>query len=124
MPTIDDLGGTTLLMIYAYVGFESVLITAGETAKPRVTIPKALVLTMITTGILYFLIVLTYVSVMAGELDESKNLVDVGRRLAGPIGAVAITITAIFSIGGNLASTMLAVPRATFSLAEHRLLPP
>ena len=124
MPTIDDLGGTTLLMIYAYVGFETVLITAGETAKPKVTIPKALVLTMITTGILYFLIVLTYVSVMAGELDESRTLVDVGRRLAGPIGAVAITITAIFSIGGNLASTMLAVPRATFSLAEHHLLPP
>ena len=67
---------------------------------------------------------LTYVSVLAGELDDSKTLVDVGRRLAGPIGAVAITITAIFSIGGNLASTMLAVPRATFSLAEHRLLPP
>jgi amino acid transporter len=123
MPTIDDLGGTTLLMIYAYVGFETVLITAGETAKPKVTIPKALILTMIATGLLYFLIVLTYVSVMAGELDGSKTLVDVGRRLAGPIGAVAITITAIFSIGGNLAGTMLAVPRATFALAEHRLLP-
>ena len=123
MPTIDDLGGTTLLLIYAYVGFETVLITAGETAKPKVTIPKALILTMIATGLLYFLIVLTYVSVLAGELDESKTLVDVGRRLAGPIGAVAITITALFSIGGNLASTMLAVPRATLSLAEHRLLP-
>jgi len=123
MPTIDDLGGTTLLLIYAYVGFETVLITAGETAKPKVTIPKALILTMITTGLLYFLVVLTYVSVLAGELDGSKTLVDVGRRLAGPIGAVAITITALFSIGGNLASTMLAVPRATFSLAEHRLLP-
>ena len=123
MPTIDDLGGTTLLLIYAYVGFETVLITAGETAKPKVTIPKALILTMIATGLLYFLIVLTYVSVMAGELDEGKTLVDVGRRLAGPIGAVAITITALFSIGGNLASTMLAVPRATLSLAEHGLLP-
>ena len=123
MPTIDDLGGTTLLLIYAYVGFETVLITAGETAKPKVTIPKALILTMIATGLLYFLIVLTYVSVLAGELDGSKTLVDVGRRLAGPIGAVAITITAIFSIGGNLASTMLAVPRATLSLAEHHLLP-
>ena len=55
MPTIDDLGGTTLLLIYAYVGFETVLITAGETAKPKVTIPKALILTMIATGLLYFL---------------------------------------------------------------------
>jgi len=123
MPTIDDLGGTTLLLIYAFVGFETVLITAGETAKPRVTIPKALILTMIVTGLLYFLIVLVYVAVLGGEVDENATLVDVGRKLAGPVGAIAITLAAIFSIGGNLSGTMLAVPRATLSLAEHRLLP-
>ena len=124
MPTIDDLGGTTLLLIYAFVGFETVLITAGETAKPKVTIPKALILTMIATGILYFLIVLVYVSVLAGQVDENATLVDVGRKLAGPVGAIAITLAAIFSIGGNLAGTMLSTPRLTFALAEHRLLPP
>ncbi len=123
LPTIDDLGGTTLLLIYAFVGFETVLITAGETAKPRITIPHALILTMIATGVLYFLIVLVYVSVLPGEVAEGATLVDVGRKLAGPVGAIAITLTAIFSIGGNLASTMLAVPRATFALAEQRLLP-
>jgi amino acid transporter len=124
MPTIDDLGGTTLLLIYAFVGFETVLITAGETAKPRITIPKVLILTVIATGVLYFLIVLVYVSVLPGEVAECATLVDVGRRLAGPVGAVAITLAAIFSIGGNLSSIMLAVPRLTFALAEHRLLPP
>ena len=123
LPTIEDLGGITLLLIYAFVGFETVLITAGETAKPKVTIPKALILTTIATGLLYFLIVLVYVAVIGSDVDETATLVDVGRKLAGPIGAIAITAAAIFSIGGNLASTMLAVPRATFSLAEHRLLP-
>lgn len=123
MPTIDELGGTVLLVIYAFIGFETVLITAGETVKPKVTIPKALILTMIATGLLYFLIVLVYVAVLGGEADENATLVDVGRKLAGPAGAIAITLAAIFSIGGNLSSTMLAVPRATLSLAEHRLLP-
>jgi APA family basic amino acid/polyamine antiporter len=123
MPTIEDLGGTTLLLIYAFVGFEQVLITAGETARPKVTIPKALILTMIATGLLYFLIVLVFVAVLGGDVDKTATLVDVGRKLAGPVGAFAITAAAIFSIGGNLAGTMLAVPRATFSLAEHRLLP-
>lgn len=124
MPTIEDLGGTTLLLIYAFVGFEQVLITAGETAKPKVTIPKALILTMIATGLLYFLIVLVYVAVLGGDVDQNATLVDVGSKLAGPVGAIAITVTAIFSIGGNLAGSMLTVPRVTFSLAEHRLLPP
>ena len=123
MPTIDDLGGTTLLLIYAFVGFETALITAGETANPQITIPKALVWTMIVTGLLYFLIVLVFVAVLGTEMKESATLVDVGRKLAGPVGAIAITLAAIFSIGGNLSGTMLSVPRATFALAEHRLLP-
>lgn len=41
----------------------------------------------------------------------------------GPTGAVLITFAAFFSIGGNLSSIMLAVPRLTFALAEERLLP-
>ncbi len=122
LPTIDDLGGTTLLLIYAFLGFEQILIPAGETANPNKTIPNALVLTMITTGILYFLIVLVYVSVMS-DAPAGATLVDVGRKLAGPVGAIVITLTAIFSIGGNLSSTMLATPRLTLSLADHRLLP-
>ncbi len=123
LPTIDELGGTVLLVLYAFIGFETVLISAGETAKPRLTIPKALILTMIVTGILYFLIVLVYVSVLPDKVGEGATLVDVGQKLAGPAGAIAITLAAIFSIGGNLSSIMLAVPRLTLSLAEHRLLP-
>ncbi len=123
LPTIDDLGGTTLLLIYAFVGFEQVLIPAGETSKPRETIPNALIFTMIATGILYFLIVLVFISVLSDSATEGAGLVDVGRKLAGPVGAIVISVTAIFSIGGNLSSTMLAIPRLTMSLADHRLLP-
>jgi hypothetical protein len=50
LPVIEDLGGTALLLMYAFVGFETVLITAGETTKPRTTIPKTLILTVIATG--------------------------------------------------------------------------
>lgn len=123
LPTIDDLGGTILLLIYAFVGFETVLIPAGETSKPRETIPNALILTMIVTGIFYFLIVLVFVSVLSNDAAASATLADVGRKLAGPVGAIVISVTAIFSIGGNLSSTMLAIPRLTLSLADHRLLP-
>ena len=120
---IDDLGGTTLLLIYAYVGFETIGVTAGETRKAKSTVPSALVRTVILTGILYFLIVLVFVSVIPDEAYGSATLVDVGRSLAGHAGAIVITLAAVFSIGGNLASSMLAAPRIIFSLAENRLLP-
>ena len=118
-----DLGGTTLLLIYAYVGFETIGVTAGETDKPQRTVPLALVRTIVFTGLLYFLIVLVFVSVIPAAGYADATLVDVGRALAGPVGAIVITATAVFSIGGNLASSMLAAPRLIFSLAENRLLP-
>ena len=123
MPTIDDLGGTTLLLIYAFVGFESVTIVSGESRNPKRTMPRALVMTVIATGTLYFLIVLAYISVLPDAGASGATLIDVGRELMGPTGTILITLAAFFSIGGNLSSIMLAVPRLTFALAQDRLLP-
>ena len=120
---IANPGATTLLLIYAYVGFETIGVTAGETSKPRRNIPVALIRTLIGTGLLYFLIVLVFVSVISAEQYGDATLVDVGRALAGPVGALVITLAAVFSIGGNLAGSILAAPRLLFSLAENRLLP-
>ena len=123
LPTIDDLGGTTLLLVYAFVGFESATIMSGETKNPKDTLPRALVLTPIFVGVFYFLIVLVYISVLPDPEAPGNTLIDVGRELIGPAGTILITFAAFFSIGGNLSSIMLAVPRLPFALAEKRLLP-
>ncbi len=122
-PRVDELGSTTLLLVYAFVGFESATIVSGETANPRKTMPRALVATVLGTALLYFLIVLVFISVLPAESKEGATLIDAGTRLAGPAGAVVITLAAVFSITGNLSAIMLAVPRLSFSLAEDRLLP-
>lgn len=119
----EDVGGTSLLLIYAYVGFETLAVTAGETSRPRHILPRALVTTVIGTGVLYFLIVLVFVSVVPAESYDNATLVDVGRALAGPFGAVVITLTTVFSVGGNCAGSMISAPRLIFALGEHRQLP-
>ncbi len=120
---VNELGETTLLLIYAYVGFETIAITAGETSQPRRTLPRAYVVTVLATGLLYFLIVLVFVSVVSPQDYSQATLVDVGRAVAGPIGALGITLAAVFSIGGNLAGSILGAPRLLFSMAENRMLP-
>ena len=123
LPQLDTLGATTLLLIYAFVGFESATIVSGETMNPRSTMPRSLVATVLGTAILYFLIVLVFIAVLPGASNEGATLIDVGRKLAGPVGAAAITFAAIFSVTGNLSAIMLAVPRLTFALSDQRLLP-
>ena len=119
----DGIGDTTLLLIYAYVGFETIGITAGETSQPRRTLPRAYVSSMLGTSLLYFLVVLVFVSVIPAENYEGATLVDVGRSIAGPLGAIVITMAAVFSIGGNLSGSILGAPRITFSMAHERMLP-
>lgn len=123
LPTIEDPGNTMLLLVYAYVGFEAGTITAGETARPRRTLPRVLVGTVAATGIFYFLITLVYVGLLPEIGSAQATLVDAGFVIAGAAGAIVITLAAIFSIGGNLASIMLTVPRLTFALSEQRMLP-
>lgn len=123
MPEIDDLGGTILMMMFAFVGFESTTIVSGESKDPRRSLPAALVRTTIFIGIFYFLVVLAYVAVLPNVSGDQTTLVGMGEFLLGPPGAIAITLAAVFSIGGNLGAILLAVPRLTFALAKQDLLP-
>ncbi|MEE8371198.1 MAG: amino acid permease [Sphingomonadales bacterium] len=123
LPEGDELGGTALLLIYAFVGFEGALVVAGETGRPRRTLPRALIPTVLGITLFYFLIQLVYVSVVpAGEISDAP-LIEAGRALAGPIGALAITLAAVFSIAGNLSQLVLTAPRMTYALAEEGSLP-
>ena len=123
LPEIDGLGTTVLLLLYAFIGFEGALLTAGETANPKRTLPRALVLTVVGVTLLYFLIQLVYVAVAADGAADEAPLVAVGRVLAGPAGALVISLAAIFSLAGNLTNAVINAPRLTFALARDGSLP-
>lgn len=120
---VEQLGPTTLLLIYAYVGFETIGITAGETRNPRSNLPRALVATALAIALVYFLIMLVFVSVIPPEAYATATLVDMGRQIAGPLGAAGITVAAVFSIGGNLSQSMIGAPRLLYALGENGLIP-
>ena len=68
------------------------------------------------------MIMLIFISVLP-DANAKSTLVDVGEKLAGPIGAFIITLTAVFSISGNIAATILTAPRITYAMSEQNLLP-
>lgn len=123
LPAISDIGGVSLLVIYAFVGFESATVVSGEMRNPRNTMPVSLLLTVAAVAVFYFVLVLVYMAVTPAELQASGSLSDVGRMLFGDWGATMIAVAAIFSIGGNLAAILLAASRLTFALGEQGMLP-
>ncbi|MDA0707535.1 MAG: APC family permease [Proteobacteria bacterium] len=122
LPKFDDTGALALLVLYAFVGFEGAVVTAGETKNPKKTLPRALITTVLLITLLYFIIQLVYVSV-APIGSGNAPLVELGTTLIGPIGGVIIIITAIFSVTGNVTSIIIAAPRMTYAMAEDNSLP-
>ena len=108
---MERLGDTSLLLIYAFVGFETIGITAGETDNPRQRLPRALVRTVLGVAAFYFAVVLVFVAVIPAADYAEATLADVGRALIGTAGGVVIALAAVFSIAGNLSQSMLGAPR-------------
>ncbi len=123
LPAFDSFGETMLLLLYAFVGFESAVVTAGEARNPRRDIAYALPLTVLSITVLYFLIQWVSISTLP-ELASSKTpLADVAVVVMGPLGAVLLTFGAVFSIGGNCSVSMMTAPRMTYAMAKMGTLP-
>lgn len=123
LPALSAVESTALLVIYAFVGFEQVVVPAGETDDPKRTLPRSLLLTVVAIAALYFVVQLAYEAALGGQAVEDAPLVEFGRTVAGNAGGLILTAVAIFSIGGNMTSSMVSAPRLTFALAREGALP-
>lgn len=123
LPEINTFGETVLVLLYAFVGFESAVVLAGEARDPRRDIPRALTTTVLTITVFYFLIQWISISVLPELAESSTPLADVATVLLGAGGAALLTFGAVFSIGGNCSAAMLSAPRLTYALARMGSLP-
>ena len=125
LPPVSEIEAGVLIVFYAFVGFENAVVTAGETKDSKRTLPLALLGTIGTVALLYFVVLLAFVSVFPNGLESGAEapLLALGDWLLGPIGALLLGVTAIFSLGGNLHANMAATPRVTFAMAERGELP-
>jgi APA family basic amino acid/polyamine antiporter len=123
LPPIDSLGETLLIVFYAFVGFESAVIPAGEARNARRDIPLALVRTILAITLFYFLIQVVTISVAPGIGGSKTPLADVALILMGAAGAGILTLGAVFSISGNLTASMLSAPRMLYAMAHIGSMP-
>jgi amino acid transporter len=123
IPPLDSMGGTILILLYAFVGFESAVVPAGEARSPRRDIPRALVSTVAAIAVFYFLIQLVSISVAPDMAGSKTPLADVAQVLMGAAGAALLTLGAVLSISGNLTSSMLSAPRMVYALGRDGSLP-
>ena len=123
IPPLYSLGDTMLIVFYAFVGFESAVVPAGEARNARRDIPVALVRTILAITVFYFLIQIVTISVAPDVIGSRTPLADVAMILLGTAGAAILTLGAVFSITGNLTSSMLSAPRMLYAMGQLGSLP-
>lgn len=117
-----ELPKLSLVTMFAYQGFEVVGVPAGEVKEPRRAVPRAVVLSILFTTVLYVLVQTVFVGV--GGASGGAPLPDAARTFLGASGAALLGAGGLVSMLGFNAGTALSTPRYLQALAEERLVPP
>jgi len=113
----------TLVLVYAYGGFEAVLLATGEMRDPRHDVPIALMVGIASVVVIYTLVQVVVGGTLSDPAATQRPIADSAMAVLGPRAAAAISIGALFSIYGYLSANMLHTPRLTFALAERGDIP-
>lgn len=116
-PAFPAFSTSVLLLVFAFGGFESVLINSGEIINPRKNLPFALITGILVVTLVYCLIQVVCVGTLPGLAHTEKPLADAAHNFMGRNGAGLITTGAAISILGTLNAIMLGGSRLPFALS-------
>jgi amino acid transporter len=123
LPDANALGAATILLLYAYVGFESALVPAGEARDPGRDMPRALLSSLVLVTVLYVLVQSICLNTVTDLAASERPVIDAAAVLFGGLGAVVMTAGVVASVAGNVAGAMFSTPRMTYALALDGHLP-
>jgi amino acid transporter len=122
-PAVGQFAQGMLLLTFALVGWESVVVAAGEIRDPQRTLPTALLSGLACVAVLYLLILLVCIGTLPGLAASGRPIIDAGATFLGPRAALLLTLGAVVSMFGVLHVTLLAVSRLAYAMAAGGGLP-
>jgi len=114
---------TVLLVLYAFVGFETLVVPAGEMDNPQRAVPMALLLVMGIVSIVYVLVLIVSIGTLPELAGHANPVAGAAARTLGGSGALVIAIGICLSVFGTNSGSALVSPRRFFAFAEQGDLP-
>jgi len=123
LPQPAALQQASLLLIFAFGGFEFAVVPGEEIQQPKRNLPIALLSAIGAVAVLYVLIQFVAQGTLPDLATSATPLASASRRFLGPLGGVLLTVGAILSTTGTNSALMLVTPRILFAMAEGGQLP-
>lgn len=122
-PSLATVSGSSLI-IFAYFGFENMVNFVEETKNPEKTLPRAILLSIGISTVLYVLVALAAISLLPIEqLSESKApLSDALRPISIKI-AGALAGIALFATANTVLISLLTTSRILYGMARDKAIP-
>ncbi|MBI2173117.1 MAG: amino acid permease [Candidatus Aenigmarchaeota archaeon] len=114
----------TALIFFAYIGFEDVANISEETKNARKVVPKALVLSILISTVLYIAVSVAAVSIAGSERLASSNapLTEVMSSVL-PEAGVIMSIIALFATSNTVLILLVVASRMMYGISCQRDLP-
>jgi amino acid transporter len=122
-PALGEWGRALLLLCFAFSGFETAVIAAGESRDPRRDLPFALGVGIAVVAALYVAVFVVCVALVPGLAESARPLADASARLFGPAGATVVVLGAVLSMTGTLHTALFACSRLAFAMGDAGVLP-
>jgi len=123
VPEFGQLAASTLLLVFAFGGYEVVPVPAGEARDPRTAVPFALVMTIVSVAVILILVQVVALGTLPGLAQSKTPLADASMLFLGAAGAALMTAGTVVSTTGNNMGQALSGSRNLFALAEQGDLP-
>ena len=114
-----------VLIFFAFIGFEDMANVAEEVKRPKKTLPRAIILSVIISGIIYILVSLAVVRVVGWEelANSSAPMAFVAERGLGSEAHILISAIALFAITNTVLITLVAGSRIFYGMAKEKVFP-
>ena len=114
-----------VLIFFAFIGFEDMANVAEEVKKPKKTLPRAIILSVIIAGILYILVSLAVVRVVNWEelSNSAAPIALVAQRGLGSEAHILLSAIALFAITNTVLITLVAGSRIFYGMAREKVFP-
>ncbi len=118
--------GAAALVFFAFIGFDEVITLAEETRSPTRTVPRALLLALGVSTLLYMGVAVSAVNVIGAEALASSDrpLADVIDHVLGGRGADVVAVIALMATTNTSLLCLTASSRIQYGMAEAGALPP
>ena len=114
-----------VLVFFAFIGFEDIANVAEEVKRPKRTMPRGIMLSVLITTIIYILVSIASIRIVGWEqlAESSAPLAIVAEQRLGAQGHFILSVIALFATASTILITLVAGARIFYGMARDGSLP-